>query len=419
MLRLLHYFRTFFYLGFLIVFLWGCKPLSQLGTSNLSKLYSVKGNPMGYSTAVYHLNDSISQAILRFPYSDLAFKPARQGDKSSHRVLVSYRLLSSIQQSNPCDSSSFTYSDSLQFPPSYFISGFTIKAKTGSYVLQSEVTDLVSGEKYLNLVPFSKMNRSEGSWFRIEGEKSGILLDNYIDSDEAVRLITCDTSIRTLTCRAFYKSFPAAIPPFVEKERVPFDYRFDSSFTLKLQDGKSGFVRFPRQGFYYFQSDTSGTEGITLFRFYPGYPKINSPKRMLEALRYITASKEFEQMLAATYPKETVDSFWVATTGGPDRAVELIREYYGRVEEANRFFQSYTEGWKTDRGIIYIIFGPPNLVYRSDEQETWTYGEANNYHSIRFMFYKVLNPFTANDYILQRQYTYKDIWYNAIQQWRR
>ena len=140
---------------------------------------------------------------------------------------------------------------------------------------------------------------------------------------------------------------------------------------------------------------------------------------MIESLRYISTSKEFDRFYSSAYPKETVDSFWVATAGGPDRAVALIRDYYNRVEEANRYFLSYCEGWKTDRGIIYIIFGPPNVVKRSDQQEEWTYGEANNYHSISFLFYKVLNPFTENDYILQRQSTYKDIWYNAVQQWRR
>jgi GWxTD domain-containing protein len=161
------------------------------------------------------------------------------------------------------------------------------------------------------------------------------------------------------------------------------------------------------------------TEGYTLFCVYDGYPRINTTGRMLEPLRYLTLGQEYKQLAESLQPKEAVDNFWLSLSGGADRAVEMIRNYYGRVEDANRFFFSFCEGWKTDRGMIYIIFGPPNVVYRSGQAEFWTYGEVNNYRSMEFVFIKVINPFTGNDYILQRQENYKPYWYNAVQQWRR
>ena len=209
------------------------------------------------------------------------------------------------------------------------------------------------------------------------------------------------------------------MPPFSEEPRKPFDYLTDSSFTLSLENGHSDFFQLPKQGFYFFQPDTASLNGITLYRNYNGYPRVTSPLRMVESLRYLTSAQEFKQLVNNSSQKIAVDSFWVAMAGGPDRAVELIRTYYHRVEEANRLFFSYCEGWKTDRGMIYIAFGQPNVVFRSDEQELWVYGEASNYRSMRFVFEKVLNPFTANDYILEHQTYYKDYWYNAVQKWRR
>ncbi|MPN51542.1 hypothetical protein SDC9_199190 [bioreactor metagenome] len=85
---------------------------------------------------------------------------------------------------------------------------------------------------------------------------------------------------------------------------------------------------------------------------------------------------------------------------------------------ANRLFTSYTEGWQTDRGMIYIVFGPPNIVYRSDDTESWIYGEENNFFSITFTFNKVKNIFCDNDYILQRAPVYKDNWFRAVDIWR-
>jgi hypothetical protein len=89
------------------------------------------------------------------------------------------------------------------------------------------------------------------------------------------------------------------------------------------------------------------------------------------------------------------------------------------VVDVNFLFSSYQEGWKTDRGLIYIIYGPPSEVYRRDDEEEWIYGERGNPMSIRFYFMKVENPFTNNDFSLQRSPIYKTSWYVAVENWRR
>jgi GWxTD domain-containing protein len=269
------------------------------------------------------------------------------------------------------------------------------------------------------LKPYSKDTHSAPSWFYFENAVKGTLPDNCNDASEPVRIISMNPDIEDIPVKAYFRNFPAAIPPFVLEKRKDFDYKPDSSFTVRLTKGVSGSMFVRRQGLYFFQPDTSLNQGPTLFSVYPGYPKINTPEQMLGPLRYITSAKEYNQLAESNNIKVAIDSFWVSTAGGIDRAVELIRNYYGRVEEANRLFHSFCEGWKTDRGIIYIAFGQPNVVYRSDWQEVWIYGEANNYRSVQFIFDKALNPFSDNDYVLERQSMYKDFWYNAIQRWRR
>ena len=97
----------------------------------------------------------------------------------------------------------------------------------------------------------------------------------------------------------------------------------------------------------------------------------------------------------------------------------MIQKFYGRVVDANVFFTSYHEGWKTDRGLIYLVYGPPKIVYRGDGIEEWLYGEKGNSNSIRFQFLKVVNPFTDNDYSLVKSPSYKEKWYNIVNTWRR
>ena len=104
--------------------------------------------------------------------------------------------------------------------------------------------------------------------------------------------------------------------------------------------------------------------------------------------------------------------------GNQEKTRSLIKKYYGRVIEANKYFSSYTEGWRTDRGMIYILFGSPGTVYKSAESESWIYGTPNSTLALNFFFIKVNNPFTDNDYTLSRSPTYESSWYRAVEIWR-
>jgi hypothetical protein len=76
------------------------------------------------------------------------------------------------------------------------------------------------------------------------------------------------------------------------------------------------------------------------------------------------------------------------------------------------------EGWKTDRGMIYLIFGAPQDVYKTAVSETWIYGIQGTPNSVTFNFKKMDNKFSENDFFLTRSAYYKDPWYIAVGAWR-
>jgi len=139
---------------------------------------------------------------------------------------------------------------------------------------------------------------------------------------------------------------------------------------------------------------------------------------MVEAMRYLSSKKEFEDIKSSASVRKALDNFWLNKGGNADRTRQLIRIYYGRVQEANRLFTSYVEGWRTDRGMIYIIFGPPNTLYRGDVTESWIYGTPTSTLALNFFFTKVNNPFSPNDFILSRAPIYESNWYRAVDIWR-
>ncbi|HRR93724.1 MAG TPA: GWxTD domain-containing protein, partial [Bacteroidales bacterium] len=116
--------------------------------------------------------------------------------------------------------------------------------------------------------------------------------------------------------------------------------------------------------------------------------------------------------------------------GNVEKARELIRIYYTRTLFANYYFTSWKEGWRTDRGMIYIIYGPPDKLYKSNEAETWGYRKPSVQskwgprYSVKedylfFTFKKRENIFTDNDFYLSRSETTVTYWDKAVQSWRK
>ena len=81
-----------------------------------------------------------------------------------------------------------------------------------------------------------------------------------------------------------------------------------------------------------------------------------------------------------------IDKYWLGKAASKERARSLIRTYYSRVELANKLFTCHLEGWKTDRGLISIIFGPPTYISNNRNSEVWSYGDDNNINSLKIYF---------------------------------
>lgn len=112
----------------------------------------------------------------------------------------------------------------------------------------------------------------------------------------------------------------------------------------------------------------------------------------IDQLMYKAESDEIEYMRSAPSMEEKKKrffEFWKKFDPNPlTERNEAMEEYYNRVAVANQQFSHYREGWKSDRGMVYIMFGPPNSVDRypfegySKPYEIWHYHELN----YRFLF---------------------------------
>jgi GWxTD domain-containing protein len=154
------------------------------------------------------------------------------------------------------------------------------------------------------------------------------------------------------------------------------------------------------------------------------FPHIRSPRELAAPLVYLMGSREYEEIMSIDDPdslKKAVDYFWLSNVGSIDGARQVIFHYYERVEQANKQFTNFKEGWKTDQGMIYILFGPPWYVTTRLNHMQWSYSYDRENPNYNFNFQRPRMPnehFPFNHYLLQRSPGYFTIQYQQVQGWR-
>jgi len=85
-----------------------------------------------------------------------------------------------------------------------------------------------------------------------------------------------------------------------------------------------------------------------------------------EDVVYIIAPEErtaFLQLETNEEREQFIEQFWLRRSGNPDLPDnDFKEEHYRRIAYANEHFASGVPGWKTDRGHMYIVWGPPDEI---------------------------------------------------------
>jgi GWxTD domain-containing protein len=85
-----------------------------------------------------------------------------------------------------------------------------------------------------------------------------------------------------------------------------------------------------------------------------------------EDVRWIITDEElsaFKKLTTNAERDQFIEAFWQRRDPTPDTAEnEYKEEHYRRITYANEHYAAGMPGWKTDRGRIYITFGPPTSI---------------------------------------------------------
>jgi len=153
-------------------------------------------------------------------------------------------------------------------------------------------------------------------------------------------------------------------------------------------------------------SEEATAEKIIQIRWAGMSNMIDNLDGAVEQLKYIASMSVIKKMRKADQEekKRLFLEFWEKKDPTPGtQENELMNEYYRRVNFSNQNFSGYLEGWKSDMGMVYILFGPPSDIERhpfelqTKPYEVWYYYELNR----TFIFvdesgfgeYRLITPF--------------------------
>ncbi|HTA28814.1 MAG TPA: GWxTD domain-containing protein [Bacteroidia bacterium] len=398
-----------------------CYTATKVSNQNIVDSYKNDFHTLHPEFKLLHVNDSVSQLYFKINESELLFERKSLADSFSANVKIFCRVTLNYESPLVMDSNTVVLNiqSSTSNKKEFAVGTINLKLnRGGKYVISISTSDLVGKRNDLTYLEANKTDYLGEQNFLVRDIANGhILFNRWFDTTAQVA-IQCFHPINKLFVKFYRNNFPIAAPPFSADEYESPRLKSDTAYYIQQHNGIFQ-VTLKGRGLYHFMADSNDLEGLTLFRFDESYPEVTQAYQMVAPLRYISSNDEFEKLVGSKNPKQDVDNFWLTTSSGnQEKARELIRGYYGRIQDANRYFTSYQEGWKTDRGMIYLVYGAPSSIYRTSSGETWTYGEEKNYMSLTFYFLKLENPFSNNDYALQRQATYRNLWYNAVDLWR-
>ena len=396
-----------------------CAPVAFTPKYDYGYLYDSNQKVISPDFKIFHHSSDSSTLFFEIDSEDILYEKIYGDSIYFAKILMKYSLFSDDNLKNLTDSGTVEFVNyGSNNSATYIQACAKIKIPEGdNYFLRIKFRDENKDLNIANSILIDKRINNNNQYYKLS--TNGRVIFNQTISLNSTLTIEKSQIIKPNEFEIEYSSsqFLMNPPPFVEAYKQNINFDIDSSRLISFVNNKVEISNYTKLNRFRFYSDSTSSYNY-FYAFDKSYPKITEINEFLEPTRYISTTKEYKSISAAVVPKKAIDAFWLKMGKSEDKAKNMIREYYSRVESANENFTSYKEGWKTDKGIIWIIYGKPTSITKSDVKETWTYGEANNILSVRFDFYRAVNNLSTNDYEMVRNSEYKNNWYRAVDLWR-
>jgi GWxTD domain-containing protein len=407
---------------FMAVLLISCKsPVSRSRQPNVAKIYNPSSSKIHPAFMVYHENENTSVLIIKLFPKEFLYSMANPEGQYRATIRVSFQLIDLEESGDKslADSGTFIFHFEREEQEQRVIKEIRIRAEAGKiYQLDIKAEDIIRNEELLKYVYVDKRSGVSHQNFLIFDEKTRFpYFPPYVLGNEQFRIRYNNTDENdSIFILYFGSEMPLPKPSFTLTREKEFLKQPDSIWILPFK--QDNLYRLAYEGMYFCQLDTTQNTGLTMLNLGNDFPRIKDPADMILPLAYLTTSPEYNKIKSATNQKLALDEFWLSCADDMERARELIRIYYNRVFFSNYYFTSFKEGWMTDRGMIFIIYGPPQAIYTEVNEEKWVYYRKNYSSTVTFVYKNVPSPYADNNFILERSEAYDTHWRQAVNSWK-
>jgi GWxTD domain-containing protein len=409
-----------------------CKTSQRaaVDTKDLSYLYNPTKSSIKPRYSVFNESDASSILSVKFFTSDLFFSEANPRGMPIAQILITVKLYNITNGRILADTAYMDADIVKEESRQEYVYKLHLNVEHGSvYMAEVKLLDKLRTEVIQSFVPFNTVSYDNRYNFIARGNfRKNELFNPVVRFNEYVNLLYPVRSIDSLFISYYKPLKEVPYPPSMLLPEKTIDYEADTIIALAYSDTLP--IMFPSEGIYFCSVNRSSDEGYTLFNFGEAYPSMTKPEVMIEPLAYLASEEEMDAMRSSPKPKVALDEFWIKCGGNIDKSRELIRIYYTRILYSNYYFTSFKEGWRTERGMIYTIYGPPDKVYKNSEGERWGYRKpvlkslwGGRYRLkeeyLYFNFRVRQNKYSDNDFYLSRSETLVTYWDKAINSWRK
>ncbi|GEM_PF-2723727 len=403
------------------IFLWAsCYTGQNISEpDNTSLVYKQSNRVLHPQFKIFHETPDDSKIYLKLYTNELRFSTTNPERINQAVLNINYYIKSSIESNEIIDSSKQVLKVEKTENQTSIISFFRLKpVESESFIVEFHINDVYGNKKSKNYLTINRSNDGNAQYYiSFFANYQKPVFTEYFSPIDTLLIKTCCSKRGKFSISKYKLIEEPAIKPFKSNFINELNLLIDSSIYLKPYPSDSLFFS-KTHGIYIIRSDSSKLKGFMKVQFKNAFPLISKPDELNDAISYLLTDEEYTYIKNSNNKKFLVDKFWLTTNENKERSKELIKIWYNRAVYSNYFFTSYKEGYKTDRGMIYIVFGPPDNIEYINGAEKWLYYNSENNSELDFLFTKQEQSVSENDYTLLRESRYEPYWNKAVKTWR-
>ncbi len=389
------------------------------GTTQLAQMYNPSSTSIHPKVFIKKNDTTDINLIVIINDSELMFSKANPQNQQIAKVKIFYKIMESYENSATVDTCIKIIT--INKTPSPKTLAIKLKLKhvdLPKFVVQTTVTDMLRSKMNINFNEVNKLDSVGKDNFDVTFTADGQPFHKpYAD-------LGTNLNIRYNNVIDLHNIYYTVLPVDNSIPKSPYatmaHYLDDTVLTITTEPKPISFsITTDTPGIYYVTADTAFHNGISIPCFGNDHPNVNTPEDMLKTIKYLCSDEEYNEIIAKPEKKLAVDDFWYSCTKDIKKAKELIKVFYARAVYANIYFTSHRQGMLTDRGMVYIVMGPPHMMGITSKAEIWTYIDRNNDRKVKFEFRKRQTSLSTPDYQLYRNTELKYYWDNAVATWRK